>query len=371
MNYQNFSSKISFYEFIQDEYYAPNFKINKYKDELKALKGTININSLSDIFKDKPRVFDIFEQFFQLSRFNNTQYINFLFDVSLLNNADLEMVANYSHKSIEYYGNGKLNEHFTTLLRRYGKEDTSKLNLEEYVSRIKRCIPEYVDKCIKNKAIFYEHISNSLDVNVRTTRYLIEVLNADEYCKSIDIEKYLELKRIPKDNKNLHGNFGTIKISKILKEKGLKDVSKSVGSVLDYKCIEDLQYENICYAKEKYISGIRKRKDKRAKKFDFVIINNKKPIILIETNFYSTMGTKIGINIGEYTDLLEDISKFNLQKSSKLQFIWITDGNYWLTQNGESNFNNLVDYYFKTEPGLLNYKLFAEYLEETVKDLSK
>ncbi len=47
-------------------------------------------------------------------------------------------------------------------------------------------------------------------------------------------------------------------------------------------------------------------------------------------NFYSTEGTKISINEGEYIDL----NTFIKDKFKDLEFYRITDGNYWLTSDG-------------------------------------
>lgn len=38
MNYTDFASKISFFEFIQNEYKIPHFKIENYKEEFSLLK---------------------------------------------------------------------------------------------------------------------------------------------------------------------------------------------------------------------------------------------------------------------------------------------------------------------------------------------
>jgi len=105
--------------------------------------------------------------------------------------------------------------------------------------------------------------------------------------------------------------------------------------------------------------------------FDFILLFNKLPMILIETNFYTTSGTKIAINQGEYVDLLEDVNEFNKANGTMLKFIWITDGNYWLTKDGENRFDNLKKNYFKNRYELLNYNLFKENLQEIKGDMEK
>ena len=52
MNYKNFASQISFFEFIQEEFYEPDFDINSYKEEIEILKKEINIDFLTKLSFD-------------------------------------------------------------------------------------------------------------------------------------------------------------------------------------------------------------------------------------------------------------------------------------------------------------------------------
>jgi len=84
------------------------------------------------------------------------------------------------------------------------------------------------------------------------------------------------------------------------------------------------------------------------------------PRVAIETNFYTTVGTKIGINIGEYTDLLDDIRARELP----LFFIWITDGPTWLqTSMRRQMVEQLIP---KFGEHLMNYQLFDDYLGKLI-----
>ncbi|MCX7641249.1 MAG: type II restriction endonuclease, partial [Elusimicrobiales bacterium] len=98
--------------------------------------------------------------------------------------------------------------------------------------------------------------------------------------------------------------------------------------------------------------GIIKTKDNKPKKFDLIIFKDLKPKYLFEINFYSTEGTKIGINQNEYIDLNEFIKN----NFSDYRFYWITDGNYWLTSQGKARFLNLLRYFEQ----IFNINTFAE-----------
>jgi type II restriction enzyme len=88
--------------------------------------------------------------------------------------------------------------------------------------------------------------------------------------------------------------------------------------------------------KEKW--GLHLPLDKSNRIVDFIINNNGK-LIWIETNFYSGGGSKLKSTSGEYKDL------FNFCKTNNIEFIWITDGNGWIsTKKPLRETFNLTDY---------------------------
>jgi len=368
MDYVAFASKLSFYEFLQDEFKKPHFDTGDYKREIDLLKATINIDYLTKVFESNPKIIDIFEELLQLKRFTNTQYINFCFDVSILNNAKESLLLKYILNSVFKFENGQSNENFSDIYCDVcGKSSPTR---EELIFFTKRAIVKYIDKVLKKREIFYHHISNSIGCRLRISKYLIENLNADELLPTVDLERFLRQKRHPVDTKGLHGNFGNIKISAILEDFGFKDITDSMPArILSLKSIfqNEISFKGLAYIREKAIEGINKRRDQKPKKFDYIVFHEGTPRILIETNFFSTAGTKIGINQGEYVDLNEDIKAFNKAHATDWKFMWITDGNYWLSKDGEARFINLKNNFFKEEFQLLNYKLFQEALPKMQK----
>lgn len=97
-------------------------------------------------------------------------------------------------------------------------------------------------------------------------------------------------------------------------------------------------------------------RDNKLKKFDLIIFSDYKPKHLFEMNFYSTGGTKIGINQNEYIDLNELIK----MEFSDFKFYWITDGNYWLTTQGKARFLSLLHHFDK----IFNINIFAEQVND-------
>ena len=92
--YIDFASKISFFEFIQEEFRKSDLDLNILKEELSILKSKKkwNINDLSDYVKQYPKSFLIFQEIVQLLRFTNAQLIHFAFDIDRLNTLNLEAI---------------------------------------------------------------------------------------------------------------------------------------------------------------------------------------------------------------------------------------------------------------------------------------
>lgn len=381
--YVEFASNIHFYEFLQDEFKEPHFKLDKYSNEIDKLESKTHwdIDSLSNFLRTHPKSFDIFQEIFQLSRFTNTQLTHFLFDVALLNSTNKDILRNYLIKNLkedEYFSKIYINE------LRKNKVEVDSNNLikaineneklfDSFIWILKSVVSKYVSDCTAKVELLHNRISKDRfkDVSERIAKYLIDNLKINNILKGIDIKEFLLNKRVGIDTKSIHGKFGSIKIGKILEKHKLTNADaifnklgiKELPKRLTHPQLEE--YTNkLIYVTEKYLEGVDKRKDNKLKKFDFIILQNLKPRILIETNFYSTSGTKIGINQGEYVDLKQDIEKL----SKDYLFLWITDGNYWLTGDGYSRLINLYNHFGDQ---ILNYNLFDKKLPELMEKVKK
>lgn len=367
--YIDFASKISFFEFIQEEFRKSKLNLNALKKELEILKNKIswNINELSDYIKEYPKSFLIFQEIVQMLRFTNAQLIHFAFDVEKLNSINLESIFEYMIFNLKYDENFRkiylnlLNKNLTY------ESFVTNIKLSEYdrkqlVAVFKQAISKYIDKISDNFHIIESRISQRefADFSIRLSNYLLHHFKINETLESIRLENYLEYKKIPIDTKTIHGNFAKIKIANILEKNGFININ-SLLSVNKISLLKDHLSEQIdtneignksIFCTEKYVDGVIKSKDKKLKKFDLIIFKNLSPKYLFEVNFYSTEGTKIGINQNEYIDLHNNIK----QNFKELEFYWITDGNYWLTQQGKERFLNLLSY-FKS---IYNINLFRE-----------
>lgn len=354
--YIDFASKVSFLEFIQEEFRYSNLDLNKLQEEIELLKRTSqwNIDMLADSIIKYPSLFLIFQEIFQLLRFTNTQLIHFIFNISILNSPNLNSIFEYMLYNIKF--DEEFRKIFLNILKEkdYKKfiEGLKNYRKEFLIAHFKMSISKYIKKISKNFKILEKRITKEefKDFSIRFANYLLNNLKLNEILSSINVENFLKYKKIPLDIKSIHGNFMKIKIQKALEENGFINVDhllQEKGIAIIPHDMKDILKNistsgNKLYCTEKFVEGIIIPKKGKLKKFDLVIFRNYIPKFLFEMNFYSTEGTKIGINVTEYVDLKNFIDK---NFKNKFKFYWITDGNYWLTKTGKNTFFNLLNYF--------------------------
>jgi len=116
--------------------------------------------------------------------------------------------------------------------------------------------------------------------------------------------------------------------------------------------LEDLlkDYSEYSFTSQTFVEKIN-----RKKQADFVISKNGKQFIIIECNFYNSIGSKPIEVANAYIDLQNQLSKENLI------FLWITDGQGWTRMN-----STLVEV-LPSIDYLLNYNLLKKYLKTILK----
>jgi len=369
--YIDFASKISFFEFIQDEFRRTDVQVENFHEEIEKLcqNKSWNINNLSDYIKQYPHSFVIFQEIFQLIRFTNAQLIHFVFDVVKLNTRNLDAI--YEYMILNLKSDQELRKVLLGLIRRNLTYEEFVKNLNKYdrnylITIFKSAITKYISMIVKDFHILEQRIRKSEfdDFSIRFSNYLLNNLKLNEILAAINVKDFIKYKKIPLDTKNIHGNYPKIKILKILEhngytnidnilsENGTKTLKNDLGKQIDAQMLSGQKI----FCTEKYVEGIVKVNDNKPKKFDLIIFSKNKPEYLFEINFYSTSGTKIGINQNEYVDL----NNFIKNNFPDLKFCWITDGNYWLTPGGKKRFVNLLGHFNK----VYNINLFEEHLDD-------
>jgi len=210
----------------------------------------------------------------------------------------------------------------------------------------------------KNKffQLFYQYpeIVEALPILLASREKVLEFINEDNLY--LEIKRYVFVKPhiINDDIAEHYYNF--------IEKTGLKDLfcHSSLTSLVDYVfgvevglnsnarknrtgilmenvVANELQYFCQKYPNFYYIEQATQKRiletfgyviniDKNSRRFDFALFDNVlKKLYLIEVNFYNSGGSKLKATAGEYQYLNDFI------KSQGIEFIWITDGQGWLT----------------------------------------
>ncbi len=124
-----------------------------------------------------------------------------------------------------------------------------------------------------------------------------------------------------------------------------------VRDICDRKGLEYLPEASAKNVLKKW--GVKLKVDKSSRRIDFAINNNGR-LILIETNFYGGGGSKLKSTAGEYRAM------FDFWKEDGHGFIWITDGQGWVSTRLplEETFNH-IDY-------ILNLEMVSKGLLEAI-----
>jgi hypothetical protein len=363
ITYEDFASESSFFEFQEEEFGEIMFPKDKYLKELSLVNKIKNINDLAKNLETYPKLFDLYEGYFQLTTFSVAQYTNFLFDVNKLNYNDEKTLEIYCENSCLKYENSEPNNKFSYYYNGINSDTFSKY-------KFKRAIAGYTNylqksKMDKPKRIFLlNHISKNITSRTRIAEYLVNRYNLAQHSAGKLIEDTLLLKRQPVDAKTFSGRYGSYRIEKALNESGFAPLSTKYGKVLTLE--NRVKAEGFYYVREAKINSSEEELEFKNKVFDFILLKNGKPFFLIETNFYSTSGSKIGINEDEYIKISKQINSVADKNNWGLYFSWITDGNYWLSTTGMNKWEK-IRLQLTKDYEILNFSLFSKYLKEIKK----
>jgi len=127
------------------------------------------------------------------------------------------------------------------------------------------------------------------------------------------------------------------------------------GHQMEYLVEKFIKQSGIEYYKEMYLNEIKKRwnvdlssisaNGTSTKRWDFVVKTQNK-IYVIETNFYSSSGSKLNETARSYKMIAEEARTLE-----NVDFIWVTDGGGWVNakRNLEETFNSMEHLYNITD----------------------
>ena len=351
--YVAFAANISFLELGREEFGSALIDPSKYDEEIRILGSRSDWapESLSEFIKLHPGSFKVLEAVLQQQRFTPAQLIHFFFDVVKMNSTNIDSIYQYALLNVDH-DRGLLRQCEKSL-----KELTTEISLAELrrsdreehrrmvVAVFKMAVSKHAEKIPDNPEMLRLRVSDPVfkESSYRLSDYVIHRLRLNDLLECTDLPALLKSKRAPRDNKGMHGDYAKRKIVEVLERNGFVNIdtilnqkgSKTLKGDIGVQLGGDLPRGKL-FCTERYVEGIVKPKEMKPKKFDVIILSGTKPRHLFEVNFYTTTGTKIGINEGEYVDMSQAIGKMK-----DYEFHWITDGNYWLSPGGRERFVRL------------------------------
>ncbi len=346
--YRDFASTVSYYDFRSPEYERIELDEPSTRG-LAALRNLPKIDqeTLTRVLQSEPAVLFGLERFFRDTRFRNGQWIYFLFDVSILNRPADSSVWEYVRANLRY--DDALREicaSRTDDARLAGQVRSLELPQDrstqlQVISAFKKSLVPFIRK---EKAVRARLASDhSAPDRQRIARYLVERLGLPDIMKSVDVTAFPTWKLHPADIRTTHGEFGQERVREVLQRRGFVDVTSSRAE--------------LGFKPQSKIDDVRTKADKE-KMFDFLLFRDDRLVAALETNFYESEGSKIGINVEEYLELSQEV-----QRRSAAKFLWITDGSHWLTTDG---CNTLRQLHAAFEGRVYNYNTFDRELPSIV-----
>src|SRR3989442_1417507 len=239
--YLDFASKISFFEFREDlpEFAQSPFDFAQVKSVINTLGSQTdwNIDTLTDFVIANPKSFKVIEGICQLQRFTDAQMTHFIFDIKKMNLPDTD--ANYEYAVINLKNDPACEKLFLKKAKDHaGKQsdldrilgDPENYSKKIIVALFKMTASDYVSQATRKFEILEQRIKRRefYDVATRFSNYVIWRLRLNDTLKSIDLVPFLETKRIPTDNKGLHGNYAKFRLTETLRDRGIHDIEYEV-----------------------------------------------------------------------------------------------------------------------------------------------
>src|SRR2546422_1725585 len=241
--YFDFASKISFFEFREDlaEFAKPSFNYDQVKEVTRSLGSRTdwNIDTLTDFVVANPKSFKVIEGVCQLQRFTDAQMTHFIFDVKKMNLSDTD--ANFEYAVINLKNDPTCQKLFLKKVKEYaGKDveldrvlgDPQSYSKRTIVALFKIAASDYVSQATRKFEILQQRIKRRefYVVATRFSNYVLWRLQLNEILKSIDLIRFLKGKRIPTDNKSLHGNYAKFRLREILVDRGIRNIDPELSA---------------------------------------------------------------------------------------------------------------------------------------------
>jgi type II restriction enzyme len=284
----------------------------------------------------------VFEKFLNTLQRSITSWDYFVNWEKVLSNVDIYKTELNILNSL--IGNTNMEEEFITLCKKYPE--------------IKKALPILIavrSKQIKDLPVLVDKDS----LSILEVRDLFEESNSDyQSLKEFFVDSGLKDIFLDRTIKNLVDYVTGVEVG--MDTNGRKNrTGKHMEDIVELEIKKICNLKNLEYGKEMTAKEIKGKwqivvpTDKSKRRFDFVIKNGQK-IILIEVNYYRGGGTKLKATAGEFINLSL------LLKQPNISFVWITDGLGWLTAR-----KPLEEAFYKND-FIFNLKMIKEGILEEI-----
>ena len=233
-------------------------------------------------------------------------YVNFS---KVINNVDtLKVELNILNSLV---GSKNIEDDFASIIRNYPKT----LIAIPMLLAVRNSEIKIYDKELIVYDFYNKNLSNEMYLKLMRNTGLFDLLETSKIKSLIDYVTGVEVGLDSNARKNRTGHLMEDIVEDFIKETNYIEYHKEMNK----KAINESYSVNI----DELINETAKEFI-ASKRFDFVVKTNRK-LYLIETNFYSSQGSKLNETARSFKSLGKDIDRLN-----EIEFIWITDGIGWL-----------------------------------------
>jgi len=297
-------------------------------EKIQELKGKYQteddlISKIAELLKDDPRYFLLLTHLHRQLRFTNLELVHFLFDQDKLED------VNYYLRLLEEDETFK-NQYYKVLKSKKWKEylgivDIQKCNTETLVATFKKVLMSYIGSESKCWPLWKSRIENDADVRYRIAMFLIKNEDLKNLIDDDNVKAALgrSLRTVNVEiQKRERGEYGSRRVREILESAGF-----IYDAFTNFKEMEELEdflssKKTFDLKENEYIYTTEKLWKKENKRFDFVLIANRRVHFVIETNYFTTSMSKIREVVRHFMELKKACR-------GKYKLIYITDGMGW------------------------------------------
>jgi hypothetical protein len=335
-------------------------KIQELKGKYKTKDDLIG--KVAKLLGDDSRYFLLLTHLHRQLRFTNLELVHFLFDRDKLNDVNYYLDLIQRDKTFLSQFNRTLkSKKWSQYL---GIVDIQKCEPQTLLVTFKKTLMSYLGSESKCWPLWKSRIENDANVRYRIAEFLVKNEDLKDLIEGDSVKSALErsLRTVNVEiRKRERGEYGSRKVKEILESAGF--VYNAFANFKDVEELEDFlsSQKTFGFKENEYVYTTEKLWKKEDKRFDFVLIANRRVYFVIETNYFTTSMSKIREIVRHFMELKKACR-------GKYRLIYITDGMGWfgLVKSIKEMFEFEIEEQ-KIEqsniPFLMNLELFRKNIE--------